>query len=186
MIHEHKEFSGVNFSKDPLTGDFEGCTFIDSNFQSADLSHVTFSECRFVNCNFSSVTVMQTAFRGVYFINCKMVGVRFDYCNSFILSLSFDGCQLNLSSFHGLEMQKTVFKECRLQEVDFSETDLQSSIFTSCDFAGATFGNTRLEKADLSSSHNFSIDPEENKIKGAKFSQFNLLGLLDKYEIVVE
>jgi uncharacterized protein YjbI with pentapeptide repeats len=186
MIHEHKEFSGVNFLKEPMDGDFESCTFTDSNFQGADLSHINFSECRFVNCNFSSVIVSQTAFRGVSFINCKVVGVRFDYCNSFILSLSFDGCQLNLSSFHGLEMRKTVFKECRLQEVDFSETDLQSSVFTSCDFAGATFDNTKLEKSDLSSSYNFSIDPEKNKIKGAKFSQFNLVGLLDKYEIEVE
>jgi len=186
MIYAHEKFTGLHFLKTPLDGDFENCVFTDSHFQGADLSRLTFSECQFVNCNFSSLTVVQTAFRDVQFVNCKVVGVRFDHCNPFLLSVSFESCQLNLSSFRGLEMGKTHFKECRLLEVDFVESDLRESVFESCDFAGATFGKTRLEKADFSTSYNFSINPEQNKIKGAKFSRLTLAGLLDKYEIEVQ
>ena len=38
-----------------------------------------------------------------------------------------------------------------------------------------------LEKADFLTSYNYSFDPELNKIKGAKFSQAGVTGLLAKY-----
>jgi hypothetical protein len=47
----------------------------------------------------------------------------------------------------------------------------------------STFSNTNLEKADLSTSINFSIDPEKNKLKKAKFSVSGLVGLVAKYNI---
>ncbi|MGB5462457.1 MAG: pentapeptide repeat-containing protein, partial [Aureibaculum sp.] len=34
--------------------------------------------------------------------------------------------------------------------------------------------------------YNYSIDPEKNPIKKAKFSQDGIGGLLDKYDIVIE
>ena len=47
------------------------------------------------------------------------------------------------------------------------------------------FDQTILIKADLSSAKNFNIDPEMNRIKGAKFSKEGLAGLLKKYDIKV-
>ncbi|MEM1328659.1 MAG: hypothetical protein AAGI23_22075 [Bacteroidota bacterium] len=41
-------------------------------------------------------------------------------------------------------------------------------------------------RADLRESVHFSIDPERNRIQGAKFSQAKLIGLLRKYELEVE
>jgi uncharacterized protein YjbI with pentapeptide repeats len=85
-----------------------------------------------------------------------------------------------------LKLKKTRFKNSNLSEVDFTEADLTNSLFENCDLSGARFERTILEKADLSTSHNYSIDPELNKIKKAKFSILGIAGLLDKYDIEIE
>ncbi len=71
-------------------------------------------------------------------------------------------------------------------EVDFSNCDLSGSVFENCNLLRATFENTILEKADFCTSFNYSLDPEINKIKKAKFSLSGLIGLLDKYDIEIE
>jgi hypothetical protein len=43
-----------------------------------------------------------------------------------------------------------------------------------------------LEKADFRTAFNYSINPETNRIKKAKFSKEGLNGLLDKYDIEIE
>jgi len=50
---------------------------------------------------------------------------------------------------------------------------------------GAMFESTNLEKADFRSSFHYSINPEINKIKKAKFSLPAVIGLLDKYQIEI-
>ena len=70
--------------------------------------------------------------------------------------------------------------------MDFTEADLTSSLFDNCELAGARFERTILEKADLRTSRNYSIDPELNKIKKARFSYPGVLGLLSKYEIDID
>jgi hypothetical protein len=47
----------------------------------------------------------------------------------------------------------------------------------------ATFENTILEKADLRTAYNYSIDPTMNKIKKAMFSKAGISGLLDRLDI---
>jgi len=51
--------------------------------------------------------------------------------------------------------------------------------------ASQTFTGADLEKADLSTSFNYSIDPTSNKIKKAKFSQSGISGLLDAFGIEI-
>jgi uncharacterized protein YjbI with pentapeptide repeats len=63
---------------------------------------------------------------------------------------------------------------------------MESSIFDNCNLAGAKFENTILVKADLRSSYNYSVDPETNDIRKARFSLPGIVGLLDKYEIEIE
>ncbi|MCW3075998.1 MAG: pentapeptide repeat-containing protein [Bacteroidetes bacterium] len=73
-----------------------------------------------------------------------------------------------------------------MQEVDFSQADLSGSFFINCDLSRAVFDGTNLEKSDLRTSYNFTIDPERNKIKKARFSNAGLAGLLGKYDIIIE
>lgn len=65
----------------------------------------------------------------VHFKDCKMLGLRFDNCNSFGLSFSFDGCQLNHTSFYKTKIKSARFNNSQLQGVDFKEADLTNTVF---------------------------------------------------------
>ncbi len=70
-------------------------------------------------------------------------------------------------------------------EVEFIQANLTNAIFNNCDLLGAVFQNTNVEKADFRTSYNYSINPQVNRIKKAKFSIHGIIGLLDAYDIVV-
>jgi hypothetical protein len=43
-----------------------------------------------------------------------------------------------------------------------------------------------LNGVDFTTATNFSIDPEINRLKKARFSLYGLPGLVEKYEVVIE
>ncbi|PRY83786.1 pentapeptide repeat-containing protein [Mongoliibacter ruber] len=184
---QDKTFDRIDFLQNPLSkGEYENCNFKNCNFAGTDLSGFKLMNCEFIGCNLSLTKLNNTAFQDSLFKECKMLGLRFDTCVKFGLSFSFDNCQLNHSSFYKTKIKKTVFKNSQLQETDFVDSDLNSAVFENCDLTLASFENTNLEKADFRTSYNYSIDPEINSIKKAKFSLSGILGLLDKYDIEIE
>jgi len=68
---------------------------------------------------------------------------------------------------------------------DLSEADLSDCKFHNCNMERTVFDQTILRNADLSTSYNFIIDPDNNDIKKAKFSVHGLPGLLMKYGIEI-
>jgi len=183
---EDQDFSSIDYSVKPFViGEYENCGFINCNFAQVDLSHVQFIECGFSGCNLSMTKLIGTSLNTVTFKDSKIIGINFETCNDFLFTVRFDNCILNFSSFYKRVLKKTLFKDCTLQEVDFTDTDLSGTVFEKCNFNLAKFENTNLEKADLSTSFNYSINPEINNIKKAKFSQDGLAGLLGKYDIVI-
>ncbi len=167
-------------------GEYENCNFNNCDFSNTDFSEILFVDCSFTSCNLSLVKMNKTVFRDITFKDCKLLGLRFDDCSEFGLSFSFDNCTLNHSSFYQVKIKKTLLKNSQLQEVDFTECDLTNSVFDNCNLAGAAFENTILEKADFRTSYNYSIDPEMNRIKKARFSLPAVTGLLNKYDIVID
>ena len=93
---------------------------------------------------------------------------------------------LDYSSFFEKKMKKTRFIGCSLVEVDFARTDLSGAIFDRSNLSGAVFSQTNLENADFRAAENFSFDPEQNRMKKAKFSISGLAGLLGKYNLLIE
>jgi uncharacterized protein YjbI with pentapeptide repeats len=93
---------------------------------------------------------------------------------------------LNFSSFYKLKLKSTSFRDCQLQDVEFAEGDFTKAVFHNCDLSKANFEHTTLESADFRTAYNYSVNPEINRVKKAKFSLDGIAGLLDKYEIVVE
>jgi fluoroquinolone resistance protein len=167
-------------------GEYENCTFNACDFSNADFTGFKFIDCVFRQCNLSMVTLGKTVFRDVKFIQCKMLGLRFENCSEFGLSIGCEHSILNHSSFYGAKIKKTSFRSCQLQEVDFTNADLTASDFDNCDLTDATFEKTNLEKCDFSTALGFSIDPEINQMRKAKFSIEGLPGLLHKYNIEIE
>ncbi len=140
----------------------------------------------FNNSNLSTAKLNKTAFRDSTFKDCKLMGLQFNTCDDFLFTVAFENCILNFSSFYKMKLKKMVFKNCNLTEIDFTEADLSESLFDHCDLAKTLFENTILEKADLRTAYNYSIDPELNKIKKAKFSIPGIIGLLNKCDINIE
>jgi fluoroquinolone resistance protein len=184
---QDKTFDKTDFTQEVLAkGEYEKCIFQSCNFSENNLSQFRFTDCEFVGCNLSLAKVTKTSWRDVKFKQCKMLGLRFDTSNEFSLSFSFDQCTLNHSSFYKTKIKKTVLKNSQLHEVDFSETDLSGAVFDTCDLMRATFDGTILEKADFRMAFNYSIDPEKNRMKKARFALSGISGLLDKYELEIE
>lgn len=179
-------FEDIDFTGEPLPGgEYECCEFKNCNLSGCNLSDVKFIDCKFTETDLSLAKLNNTSLRDAVFTNCKMLGLRFENCNEFGLSFNFNGCNLNDSSFYKIVIKKTLFKDSSLHNADMTECDLSGSIFDKCDFKGAVFSNTNLEKCDFLTSFNYSINPEANKIKKAKFSIPSVIGLLDKYDIKI-
>ncbi|WP_369699882.1 pentapeptide repeat-containing protein [Flavobacterium sp. AED] len=143
-------------------------------------------ECSFKNCNFSLAVLYNTGLKNIQFIGCKLMGLDFTICNNFLFSMNFQDCILDYSTFLQKKMKKTNFVDCSLQDVDFSNADLTMALFKNSDLSNATFAGTILEKADFRTAKNYSFDPADNKMKRAKFSQGQLAGLLDKFDLDIE
>ena len=182
QAYEHFHASDKPFE----TGEYEACVFSYIDFGGANLTDFNFSGCVFEHCNLSGVRLDGAILRDCQFHHCKMLGLRFETCNTLIFSVSFADCLLDHSSFYQLKLKKMPLQRCSLKEVDFTEADLSGCTFNQCDFLSATFYQTILEKSDFRNSFNYSLDPELNRIKKARFSTSGISGLLDKYDIQIE
>lgn len=186
-LKEDEIFEKQDFTKTRLPkGDYEYCTFINCNFSESFLSEIRFLECEFLDCNLSSANITSTSFQDVKFQDCKMLGLHFENSNPFGFSIQIENCQLNHSSFYQVVLKNTRIIKSKLQHVDFTEADLSSCIFDDCDFENASFESTNLEKSDFRKAFNYSIHPDNNRLKGAKFSLEGVVGLLNKYDIKIE
>lgn len=184
---DDQQYAGISyFGQKLMQTEFNTCTFRNCDFSNADLSESDLVNCRFENCNFAMAKLTGAGIKEVHFFACKLVGLNFDSCSDFLFSVSFQQCTLDYASFFSKKMKKTKFTDCSLKDVDFSEVDLSMAYFGNCDLQNAVFQRTNLEKADLRTAANYSIDPEMNRINKAKFSYSGLPGLLEKYKIEIE
>jgi len=179
-----KTFDSLNSKDIAFSGiEYENCSFKDCDLSEADLSGTKFIDCTFTACNLSLAKLSRTALRDIVFIGCKMLGLRFDMCHPFGLAFRFENCILNDSVFVELALKGTAFTNTELTGVDFTGCDLTGAVFGNCNLMDATFVHTILEKADLRTAHSYTIDPELNKIRKARFAIPDVVGLLRKYDI---
>lgn len=181
MVFEKQDFSaGIDASE------FDNCQFIDCNFQQADLSRIIFSDCSFSECNLSLADISGSSFQNVSFSGCKLLGLRFDRVNPFGFEVHFDRCRLENSVFYGLRLKNSRWNSSDLSHCDFTRSDLSGSDLSGCQLTNAVFDDTNLSKADLRFAINFSIDPNRNTIKAARFSSDGLSGLLKGFGIRID
>jgi len=184
---EDKTYTNTSYVGQKLIQtEFESCIFLNCDFTNADFSESDLLNCTFEGCNFSMAKLAGTGLKGVQFMACKLIGIGFDQCSDFLFSVGFQKCTLDYTSFAVKRMKNTKFVGCSLKEADFTDADISLSVFEDCDCFGAIFQNTNLEKTDFRTALNYSIDPEVNRIRKAKFSHSGISGLLTKYNIDIE
>lgn len=186
QYYEDQVFEDLAFVEEDLRDrEFESCEFLRCDFSKSDFSGTVFVDCVFRECNLSLVKLNQAALKTVNFYDCKIVGVDFGKCSDFLFAVSFQNCQLDYSSFFQKKLKATIFADSSLKESDFTSADLTSAVFNNCDLLKASFVQTNLEKADFRTAYNYGLDPELNRIKGAKFAHAGVAGLLTKYDIKI-
>ncbi len=187
QYHVDQEYDHIDFSdQSPLRSEFECCVFRGCNFAEADLSSCRFIDCEFIECDLSNARITEAVFRDLQFKECKVLGVTFERCKPLGFAISFHKCQLNHSTFFEMKLSHCSFTHCQLHSVDFGQAEMQGVTMTNCDLRETIFEGTNLQKADLTHSVNFIIDPELNRLKGAKFSLSQVTRLLDKYGLSID
>ena len=170
----------------PAQESFERALFSACDFAGVDLAGLRFEDCVFADCRLSNARICGTVFNGVHFVRCPMEGLNFFEAYGLVMAVSFEVCALDFCSFHGLSLKKTLFKNCSMRGTVLTQADLTGACLERCDLSRAVFHKTRLDKADLSTSYHFVIDPDDNSLKKTRFSALNLAGLLEKYDLEIE
>lgn len=186
ITNVHITFEKVNLIDKKINNrEFEDCIFRNCDFSNSDFSNNTFIDCEFVDCNLSMTKLVNSSLKSVSFSNCKLLGIEFFTCDDFLFEVGFQECILDYSSFANKKMPKTNFDNCSMKEVSFVGTNLSQSIFENCNLDLAIFSDTILAGVNFTSAYNYKIDPEFNPMKKAKFSNAGIVGLLDKYDIII-
>jgi uncharacterized protein YjbI with pentapeptide repeats len=171
-----------------LQVEFEDCVFRYGDFSQVSFKQCYFSECHFVHCDMSLMQVMDSRFTGCKFEDCKVIGVdwtKADWSGLTQVAPQFNHCVLNDSSFWGLKLESIMIHACDARDVDFREANLHAGDCGHTDFSQSLFRNSRLTEVDFSHARSFDIDVRVNDIKGAKFSRYEALRLLDGLDIVL-
>jgi uncharacterized protein YjbI with pentapeptide repeats len=182
QTYENQDFTEVSWA----AGEYEGCTFVGCNLERVDWSGSQFADCTFRDCNASLAILHRTSFQDVQFERCKLLGLRWEHVNPIGLALSFRNCTLDHTSWYQMRLKKTRFDGSSLVEADFTEADLTEAVFLDTNLTRATFDHAVLERADLRTADGFSIDPQRNKLTGARFTLSGLPGLLDAHQLRIE
>ena len=169
---------------------FDGCSFVDCNFNETSFRGCRFIDCCFCGCDLSLVQVANCTFTRVAFESCKSIGINWAQANwsgtGVQKKVSFVESAINHSTFIGLDLTGIKILNCSVHEVDFRESDLTEADFSGSDLTKSIFGNTVLTGADLSHARNYQIDPCGNKLTGAKFSLPEALALLYSMDILLD
>ena len=181
-VFQELDYNVVIFERDH----YDNCRFENCSFNKVDISKAIFTDCIFVDCDLSGTLTADTGWRNVHFQNCKLLGVSFEYSNPLMLEMTFEECNLSMSTFYQLPIKGTTFNRCDLSEVDFTESDASEVVFNESNLKGATFDRTKLIQADFRMAYNFRISPENNQIQKARFTSQNLSGLLMDFNIIIE
>ena len=182
-----QNFSSIFYLEEDIKyKEFENCTFTNCDFTSCTFQSVTFLDCNFFDCNFNNTKVNYVSLRGVFFTNCNFTAVNFAMTDQVIYDFHFKDCLLDYAQFYALKLKKMQFINCSMVAVDFMQSDLTEALFDNCNLRLAVFSDTIANKTDFSTSYDFTIDPERNKLKKAQFSTDGLKGLLGKYDIIIK
>lgn len=184
---ENEAFKDLKLTEVDLTGKtFEECEFTGCFFLGGSFRDVTFNECVFRDCNLSNIPLMQANMGEVLFEECKLVGLDFSSCKKLLFSIKPDHCILQMCNFSNLKMNDLSFKGSQFMDCDFYETNLSDTDFSNCNLKGSLFEQCDLSGADFRQATNYTISPDQNKLKKAKFSMPEVLSFLAPLEIEIE
>ncbi len=187
-VCSQEAFSGLILAgPEPRNRRFEECRFVDCRISASALRAGSFLRCSFEGCDLSGWNIEGLRFVDVAFKGSKLVGFQWSSVKPDPLtSVRFEDCMLDYADFSRFQLKNGLLKACSLHEANFERSELQGADCRDSDFTGSTFISTNLEKADFRGARGYAIDARSNRIKGARFSLPDALGLLEALEVKVE
>lgn len=116
----------------------------------------------------------------------KLVGTKMNARGLLSTNLKFTACKMDFISLSAGQIKGAAFEACSLRDAHFSESDLYGATFKTCDLNRTLFFRTNLERVDFRTSFNIGMDPDQNRLKKARFSIRSLPGLLQKNGIEID
>lgn len=183
-FHDEQEYTNITAEELP-EGTFELCTFTRCDFSNGRLSDRNFVECTFIECNFTNSNISHSTFQQSVIENSKLMGLQFESCRSMLFSLEIHHSKLDHCTFTNMALKGFRLEDSEANDLDFSNTDLRDSSFNGSTLTHCLFESCQLQKADFRNTQNLIMNPEQNQLQGAMFSEDGLKGLLMKYGIKV-
>ena len=188
--YTEQTFKDLNLSHALLkSNSFNECRFERCIFEEAHFRNCRFVNCLFKNCDLSLVQIPNCSFSGARFENSKVIGINWAQAHWSDKALwdpiEFKKCSLSHSTFLGVDLNGIKMLRCEAINVDFRETDLTQADFSFTDLRDSLFLNANLSRADFRYARNYTIDPSQNTLKGAKFSLPEAMSLLYSMNIEI-
>lgn len=184
--HENDTFTGLEGDHGVLaSASFDHCTFRAASLQYARLTGCTFEHCVFESCNLSLLQLPGCKLVRVKFVDSKLSGINWS-SPSGVFSASFSGCVMDNCAFTAINLSKYRFSNCSFRDASFMETKLAHAVFDECDLRNCMFHNADLSHADFSTSYNYFINAQANRLHKTIFSLPEAVSLLSNFDITLK
>jgi uncharacterized protein YjbI with pentapeptide repeats len=185
-FYSEKEFKNLVLCGTELKDkEFFKCRFVSCNFFKFEFISCEFENCTFKSCDLSLASVSGSKFLDVIFKDSKTVGVDWRKISK-PSSFRFVECKIDNSIFYRMDLYSINIIKSSAKNVDFVEADLTKGVFTRTDLSNSKFSRTNLSFADFSEALNYSIDPNNNKLKKTIFSLPDAVSLLSSFDIIIK
>jgi uncharacterized protein YjbI with pentapeptide repeats len=165
--------------------ELQRCTFRRCKLPESRWARAKLEDCVFEHCDLTRMAPQELGLRGVTFKDTKLMGVDWTDTGPHP-NVTFEGCDLRYASFVKMRLRGTKFLRCMAREANFLEVDLTEADFTDTDLSDSTIKGCTLIKANLAHAVGLRLDPQLNKVKGARLSLEAAVLLVQSFGIVVE
>lgn len=190
MHYDSRRFEGMRYDSDLKRHEYAECVFERCQFTEMALRDVVFSNCLFADCTFRAVDMSGLRMQNTSLQGCSCIGIDWSDVRRtgrlFPLFKTIRGCTLKFNNFFKMKMPKLSLADSSLLDCAFMECDLSEGVFGNVDFQDTTFQDCDLGKADFRSARNYRINTAANRVRKARFSLPEAVGLLANLDVIIE
>ena len=190
-MHEGETFTGLAVTgREFRREEWRDCVFTGCLFESC-----VFRGCKFTACVFTNCRILNPRFEG-----CEMVAGECEEC--LFVGVNFSDLRLASGKWFPLDRaEHCTWRICSLMDFELGKYDFSDAVFEDCilqqcamkgadfrrsRFSGTLFNRCDLREADFRGAQGYAVDLETNRLRGARFSFPEVVGLLSSLDIKIE
>jgi len=190
-VYENERFSNLTSTGESYEDlIFSECEFEDVTLMSPSFTRCVFRDCRFIRCRIESPRARETFLTRAEFDGCFLSGVQ--WCefvpgNRFSEMLcAVRDSTVRYSNFSQMSFPKFDFSSVGLIECMFAECDLKTACFRGTELSRTEFFRCDMQEADFRDAFGYQIDVLTCKVRGARFSFPEAIGLLGSLGVKID